>query len=547
MPAVSKTILEIIKGSRNLTKIAALVKHAGLEATLNGTDQITAFIPVDDAFDKLDEEARKILTTTADPAAVASALKYHVVPGALTATDVKDGTYKTVHGANISIVVTTHKQINFTSRIIETDLKATNGVIHLLETVLTPEPLTNLLSRIPKFSLFVTAAKAAGLWETLGEKGPFTLYVPNDEAFKKLGSQLNDLLKPENKEKLVNTLKFHALGKVYKDEDMEDDGYFETLAGNNIHVANREYLRINGYSQVIGWDYIGVNGIFHELDSVLVPHHVLEAASAHPKLSTFIKLVKAAGMDQKLSAFNYIFTVLAPSDDAFAALGSTVDDLLKPEQKDTLTDILAYHILPQQIAEAQLYEGKITTTNNKDINIVKLQNWRINGSSIIKEFDFMGLNGVVHIIDTVLSPTSVLEYIGSNSSLSTLSKVLKESGLVELLQEVGAFTVYAPTNDAFAKIPADKLNELLQPENKEKLVEILKTHVFHGVDRLSSLKEEKPESFRAVHGKSVKFGVRDDGIFLGAGGASKVVKADIWCSNGIIHIIDNVITERGMI
>jgi uncharacterized surface protein with fasciclin (FAS1) repeats len=124
----------------------------------------------------------------------------------------------------------------------------------------------------------------------------------------------------------------------------------------------------------------------------------------------------------------------------------------------------------------------------------------------------------------------------SQDNLSTLVAALKAGGLVETLKGKGPFTVFAPTNEAFAALPAGTLESLLKPENKDKLVQILTYHVVSGKVMSTDLKDGM--SAKTVQGSEVKIGISKDGVKVNE---AKVIKADVNASNGVVHVIDKVI------
>ena len=125
-------------------------------------------------------------------------------------------------------------------------------------------------------------------------------------------------------------------------------------------------------------------------------------------------------------------------------------------------------------------------------------------------------------------------------SFTTLAKALQAAGLVETLKGQGPFTVFAPTDEAFAKLPAATLNDLLKPENKKKLQQILTYHVVPG--RVSSSDVAKLRTAKTVSGEAVDISV--DGATVRVDNA-RVIKADVEASNGLIHVIDTVIMPGG--
>ncbi len=122
---------------------------------------------------------------------------------------------------------------------------------------------------------------------------------------------------------------------------------------------------------------------------------------------------------------------------------------------------------------------------------------------------------------------------------NTLATALKAAGLVDTLKGKGPFTVFAPTDEAFAKLPAGTVEDLLKPENKEKLVSILTYHVVSGDVPASKVVTMK--SAKTVNGNDVKISKKDGSVFVND---SKVVKTDIKCSNGVIHVIDSVLLPQ---
>jgi uncharacterized surface protein with fasciclin (FAS1) repeats len=121
-------------------------------------------------------------------------------------------------------------------------------------------------------------------------------------------------------------------------------------------------------------------------------------------------------------------------------------------------------------------------------------------------------------------------------SFTTLAKALQAAGLIETLKGTGPFTVFAPTDEAFAKLPAGALDDLLKPENKARLRAVLTYHVVPGNVMASEV--TGMTSARTVNGQSLTIAVKDGHVMVGG---ANVVKADIVTSNGVIHVIDSVL------
>ena len=124
-------------------------------------------------------------------------------------------------------------------------------------------------------------------------------------------------------------------------------------------------------------------------------------------------------------------------------------------------------------------------------------------------------------------------------SFNTLATALTAAGLIETLKSKGPFTVFAPTDEAFAKLPAGTLDDLLKPENKGKLKSILTYHVVAG--KVTAANVIKLQKAKTVNGQELKIMVKDGTVMVDN---AKVTKTDIMCTNGVIHIIDTVVLPK---
>jgi uncharacterized surface protein with fasciclin (FAS1) repeats len=136
-------------------------------------------------------------------------------------------------------------------------------------------------------------------------------------------------------------------------------------------------------------------------------------------------------------------------------------------------------------------------------------------------------------------PKDIVDTAVAAGSFKTLAAALQAAGLVETLKGPGPFTVFAPTDEAFAKLPAGTLDSLLEPANKEKLVAILTYHVVSG--KVLAAQVVKMNSAKTVNGQSVSIAANGGTVMVDS---AKVVKADILCSNGVIHVIDSVLMPK---
>jgi len=266
---------------------------------------------------------------------------------------------------------------------------------------------------------------------------------------------------------------------------------------------------------------------------------IVDTAVGAGSFKTLVAAVQAAGLVDTLKGPGP-FTVFAPTDEAFAKLPKgTVASLLKPENKAKLQAILTYHVVAGKVMAADVV--KLTgakTVQGEQVDIA-VQDGKVNvdGANVIKT-DIETSNGVIHVIDRVILPADkdIVDTAVGAGSFSTLVAAVKAAGLVDTLKSAGPFTVFAPTDEAFAKLPKGTVASLLKPENKNKLVAILTYHVVPGKVLASDV--VKLSSAKTVNGKSASVKVSDAGVMIDG---AKVVATDIEATNGVIHVIDSVI------
>lgn len=264
--------------------------------------------------------------------------------------------------------------------------------------------------------------------------------------------------------------------------------------------------------------------------------------------NTLAAALKAAGLVDTLKGEGP-FTVFAPTDEAFKKLpAGTVETLLKPENKDKLVSILTYHVVPGAVkAEKVVGLTNATTVNGQRVDIaVKGGKVMLDGKATVTATDVKASNGVIHVIDTVILPIDkdIITVAGEAGSFTTLAKALAAAGLVDTLKGKGPFTVFAPTDEAFAKLPAGTIENLLKPENKDQLKAILTYHVLPArvyADKAVTM----TESIKTVQGSTFSIQNKGGQVKIGNAKAMATITAtDIEASNGVIHVIDSVIMPK---
>lgn len=259
---------------------------------------------------------------------------------------------------------------------------------------------------------------------------------------------------------------------------------------------------------------------------------------------TLAAAVTAAGLVETLKGTGP-FTVFAPTDAAFAAIQSDVDNLLKPENKAELAKVLTCHVVSGKLMASDLKDGQeLTTLDGSKLKVSKMSDGKIMvGDAHVTVADVAASNGVVHIIDKVILPPKPMAKAKdiveiASESAKTLAAAVTAAGLVETLQGAGPFTVFAPTDAAFAAIQKD-VDNLLKPENKAKLAKILTYHVVSGNVMAADLKDG--QMVTTVEGSKLKVTIKDGKVMIDG---ANVISADIPASNGVIHVIDKVLMPK---
>jgi uncharacterized surface protein with fasciclin (FAS1) repeats len=266
---------------------------------------------------------------------------------------------------------------------------------------------------------------------------------------------------------------------------------------------------------------------------------IVETAVAAGSFKTLAAALQAADLVAALRGKGP-FTVLAPSDEAFARLpAGTVETLLKPENKQQLVDILMYHVVSGKVTSDRVVKLSGTKTlNGQRLNIrVKDGRVQLDNSTVVKA-DIDCSNGVIHQIDSVLLPTQdKIPAVAKKAGIfKTLLAAAAAADLVDALAGKGPLTVFAPTDEAFAKLPAGTVASLLEPENKGKLKDILLYHVVPG--RIFSEQIVNLQSLKTLQGTAVHVTLAGGGVKINE---SAVRKTDIDATNGVIHVIDQIL------
>jgi transforming growth factor-beta-induced protein len=269
--------------------------------------------------------------------------------------------------------------------------------------------------------------------------------------------------------------------------------------------------------------------------------NIVQTALAAGQFNTLASLLTKAGLVDTLSTSGP-FTVFAPTDAAFAKVPKATLDALAANPAQ-LKSVLLYHVVSGQVTAADVV--KLTSAKTLDGRSVAIK--AVDGSVYVDQAkvtapDVAASNGVIHVIDSVLIPKaapaapakSIVQTALAAGQFKTLASLLTKAGLAGTLQGKGPFTVFAPTDAAFAKVPKATLAAL--GKDKAKLRAVLLYHVVKG--KVTAAQAMKLRSAKTLNGKPLAIRVSAGKVLVGG---ATVTKADVMASNGVIHVVNKVL------
>ncbi|WP_212750989.1 fasciclin domain-containing protein [Pseudoalteromonas ruthenica] len=567
------TVVDVAAASEDFETLTAALQATGLDATLSDTDsQFTVFAPTDDAFALLGQETIDALLE--DPDTLSAILTYHVLDSRVSssaAIDAAGSTIATVNGAALGLSLSGDELLVNTATVTTTDISANNGVIHVIDAVLTPpqsqpqQPTMNIIETAvasDDFTTLAAALEATNLVATLSDESQeFTVFAPTDAAFAALGQATIDTLLA-NPEVLKEILLQHVVsGSVDSITAFSLNGQqAQTVSGNQIDITidgENDTLKF-GDATVTMTDIQTTNGIIHVLDTVVVgevqvpapAQSVVDVAVGNGNFSTLVAALQTTGLDTTLADLEREFTVFAPTDAAFEQLDQATVDALFADA-EALSDLLLYHVLPDATVQSDAAiavansEQPMITMANGDTATLSLQNDMLYiDNAQVTTANVAADNGVIHVIDSVLMPPSeqsIVDVAVADGNFTTLVSALQEAGLEQTLADLEReFTVFAPTDAAFDKLDQATLDALLA--DPEALTNVLLYHVVADAtvssDAAIDIANSDNPMVTMANGDMSTLSLQDGALYIDE---SVVSTADVASDNGVIHVIDTVL------
>ncbi|MFP4365804.1 MAG: fasciclin domain-containing protein [Bacteroidales bacterium] len=402
-----------------------------------------------------------------------------------------------------------------------------------------PASVAEVISESDDHATLAAAVSAAGLTETLSGNGPFTVFAPTDDAFDALPEGTLQSLLDDAEGALTDILLYHVVETKAMSSGLSNGQNIPTLFGEDVTVTiNSEGVFINDAKVTIA-DIETENGVVHVIDAVLMPEApmpatVVDIVVGSADHETLEAAVTAAGLVETLQG-DGPFTVFAPTDAAFGALPEGTLDALLADPEGDLKDILLYHVVAGEAMSSDLSDGQeIETVLGSDITVTINNDGVFINDAQVTVANIEAENGVVHVIDAVLTPmpATVVDIVVGSADHETLEAAVTAAGLVETLQGDGPFTVFAPTDAVFAALPDGTLDDLLDDPSGV-LTDILLYHVVAGKAMSSDLSDG--QEIETVFGDDITVAINNDGVFIND---AMVTVADIEAENGVVHVID---------
>jgi len=267
---VLQDIVGIAAGDDRFETLVAALQAADLVSTLQGEGPFPVFAPTDDAFDNL--PAGTVDALLQDIPALTDVLLYHVVSGKVMAADVVGlASATTVLGQDVTVTVEGGNVFINDAQVIITDIEASNGVIHVIDTVLIPlDDIVEIAVADDRFETLVAALQAADLVGTLQGEGPFTVFAPTDDAFDNLPAGTIDALL-QDIPALTDVLLYHVVSSKVMAADVVGLTSATTVLGQDVTVTVEGGNVFINDAQVIITDIEASNGVIHVIDAVLIP------------------------------------------------------------------------------------------------------------------------------------------------------------------------------------------------------------------------------------------------------------------------------------
>ncbi|XP_037635511.1 transforming growth factor-beta-induced protein ig-h3 [Sebastes umbrosus] len=509
-------------------------ERAQLREEIEGPGSFTFFAPSNEAWAALPTEILDALVSNVN-IELLNALHYHMVNRRLTSEELKHGSsfasmyqdfHVHIHHYSNGIVT-----VNC-ARLIKPDQHATNGIVHVVDRVITAvsNNVNSILEVDDDLETLRTAMAAAGLSAMLESDGQYTVFAPTNDAFEKIPQEtLNRIL--GDPVALRDLLNYHILKHMQCAESIVSGTPMETLQGTVLEVGcDGDHMTLNGKAIVTKTDQLGTNGVVHYINELLIPDSakVLLELAEGPSVATATKLFVDAGLSGHLTGSEAL-TMLVPLNEAFTGIDTT----MTPDMKKLMTN----HLLKDQLSSKSLYHNQeLETLGGLRLRVFVYRNSLCIENACIAAHDKTGRHATMFTVDKVLTPPmgTVMDVLKADDRFSLLVGAVQTAGMTELLNQQAALTFFAPTNAAFSAMPPPELNKMMG--NRQELAGVLRYHLGEGM--LVSGGVGSHTRVKPLQGEKLELGVRNYTVYVNK---VPVADADLMATNGVVHAVNSII------
>uniref|UniRef100_A0A8D3DWK8 Periostin n=1 Tax=Scophthalmus maximus TaxID=52904 RepID=A0A8D3DWK8_SCOMX len=536
-PAVAP--IDHVYGTLGLIKATTTQQYADmskLREEIEGKGSFTMFAPSNDAWEQLDPNVRAALESNVN-IELYNALHFHMVNRRLLTKDMKDGmTVKSMYN-DLGLYINHYSNGIVTvncARIIHGNQVATNGVVHVIDRVISAvgNTIKDVLDVNDELSSFNAAALASGMMDKLDQSGHYTLFAPTNEAFDKLNpGYLERIL--GDKAVIAALVNYHLLNSVQCSEAIMAGTVYETAEGSNIEIGcDGDSLTVNGIKMVLKKDIVTSNGVIHLIDQVLIPDSAKEVMElVGESQSTFTDMVSELGLAAAMRPQTE-YTLLAPLNAAFT------NEVMSTEQS-LLRYILENHILKLKVTLSELYNGQLLETlAGKLLRVFIYRTAVCIENACMVRGSKEGSNGALHLMNTLIRPAeeTIYKLLISDGRFKIFLSLMETAGLTDLLKQEGSYTIFAPTDDAFDGLSREDFALLKSDLNV--LRTILLYHLSNGVFINGGLEGGVTNLLKTFQGNNLQVMSVNNSIHVNS---VDVPDSDLMATNGVIHVVKNVL------
>lgn len=281
------------------------------------------------------------------------------------------------------------------------------------------QTIAELVVETQSLSVLKTALTNAKLVDTFNQTGgdKFTVFAPTNDAFYKHNATVNCLLFTNTME-LPSVLKYHVVQNAIESSALKNESVSTLLEGEDLKITVSDKSVMVNEAMVTMPDIAASNGEVHLINDLLVPSNfdtskcptssIVETAQSVKTMSTLVTALTKADLADMFNTVDLggVYTVFAPTDDAFSAVSTVVECLLEPENKGKLVQLLQYHVAAGYTTSSELTDGEsITTLDGKETLTVHIGDSAMINDATVLTPDVNATNGIVHVIDKVLVPS----------------------------------------------------------------------------------------------------------------------------------------------